>query len=328
MTSRTEIVFLGEKNNPFVFPEVAAKRILGIDNPTMPGAYKGGVKRYFEEVSSDFSKGLDKSLDLCRRGEILDVGIADEGRIILGALGNIGIQFSVLSIQRYPERYPPRTTERPIWYDGDIALAAEATSDLANKKFGTILFWGSWDTEGAWTVDNAMIGNTVKKRLEKQDPKTPQTVITQKVSEEKDAILGACRKILSRNGLIGIVSARYSFLGGGFNYHSFDHEMISHLDVVRRGADLGANKIHIFGRTREEFRVELLDESAKTPDYLGALKKQIDKLSARMNLPLSFPSTIDNSFLTPEDTAQANALWERSPSRTTIGFIDAVFIEF
>lgn len=201
-------------------------------------------------------------------------------------------------------------------------------SALFGFRFGTVLFWGSWDTAGAGDV-NQMIGNTVYVREKQKDPLCRPDHVRASVSRERDRVMAACFSVLAPAGIVGVVSSRYSFFGGGFGYTHFDHEMLSFIDAIRRGRDQGATHIYVLGRSREETEALLRRERERmerSKFFAPWDVKRVTELSERMGSPLEFPDVVPDSFLTQSDVALAYEVWHAFPQHEDIGHIDAIFM--
>lgn len=322
------ITFITDFDNPFVDEHALSNCY---QNPLLLGADEGQRKKYFRFGLPTFTNRLDEVLGLTERGALLDAGIGDEWPI-LKALRDRGVKVYGLELRDWPNAYAPKKPRDPtsVRYDGDIALVNDPGSALFSFRFGTILFWGSWDTAGSGDM-NQMIGNTVYARAKRKDISYPLYRIRDEVSTERDAIVRACKAVLAPKGLIGMVSARYSFFGGGFGYTHFDHEMVSFLDALRRGFDHGALQATMLGQTRTAVREMLLAETQQMEKHKLYSRSDIDRpriLAQRMEQQLTFPNTIPDSFLPSQDVHRANELWTNIPQHTDIGHIDAVFMEF
>lgn len=321
------VTFFSEKDNPFINHGVASR---GHNSPILPSADKVAVKMYFWEIAPKLIGELDKKLQLKKRGSLLDVGKADEMPIVT-ALEKKGIRVHGISMTNSSASHSPISKGgNSSDYEGDIALALDTASVIRDKKFGTVLFWGAWDTTGAGD-HNEMIGNMIYKRARNADSAIPLDQIRDMVSQEKDNIFQVCSTLLQQDGLLGIVSARYSFWGGGFSVSDYDHEMISFIDVIRRGFETGAQNVYIFGRTRDEFKKELISMGESIHDFLRKFHlPPVEALQARMDMPIQFPHDlrIEDSFLTPDDISNAKSIWNKIQAKGNIGYIDAVFLEY
>jgi hypothetical protein len=230
---------------------------------------------------------LIQKLNLKERGPLLDVGFGSNIHIS-NTFSDEGIKaFAIDELQHDHTKeesilHPPRKeniNEKGVEIlSGDIADLDNEKSDLKDKKFGLILFNGSWAAGGN---NFTVVGEVMEsKYYSKQDK---NTTMVEFMNREKDAILQSCEKHLANAGIIGIVSSRYAFHGAGWSYDQLPDEKLCAVDVYDRFRKLGAKKIYLFGITQKGFD-EMLKRSTEqlesTPDSLMLIREQLIKVSS------------------------------------------------
>lgn len=304
-----------EGANPFV-----QTNPLG-SNRLLPGSDLRERRDYFLGYP-EFATKINDQLQLLTRGDMLDVGSDKEYYLFLDLFFNSADKtLYSINLQDTRKSYPPHNLGMDH-FDGDIALISNPKSVLKDMLFGSMLFWGSWSTQEA-TETNSMIENGMFHRFRRKS----------KVSAQKDKLLRACQERLSANGLLWIVSARYAFGGGGFGPSFTDQEIITYLDVARRGINLGVKNIYVWGQDRIKVarRIEETIAAGYFNPYLQVDRLQeedLRRLAQRLHNPLTLASSLENSFLTSEDVSKALEIWEKLPEKDNLGLLDSVALEF
>ncbi len=215
---------------------------------------------------AELARFLIKKFNLQNRGPLLDVGFGANIHVA-NAFANEKMEAHAIDEQQHDH-----ATGEPMWHapravrvneegvnilSGDIADLDSEDSAIGNKKFGLILFNGSWAAGGNnWTV----AGETMEGKYHNRPDKTESLV--EFMDHEKEIILQSCKKHLTNNGLIGVVSSRYAFHGAGYDYSQLPDEKLSFVDVYDRFSRLGAKKIYLLGITQEGFD-EMLKRSVE-----------------------------------------------------------------
>jgi hypothetical protein len=293
-----------------------------------------------KEKQGELARYFIQRLELKGRGPLIDVGF--------GSNIYISKAFADSSIKAYAidQQQEGRVAGETIWqapkeisandkrvkiFSGDIAEIASPESELKGERFGLVLFNGSWASGG----NNFTVGGEAMeaKYYNKQD-KTESLV--EFIDKEKDGILGACKKRLARDGMIGIVSSRYAFHGSGFNYYELPEEKLNFIDLYDRLRRLGAKKFHIFGVSQAGFDQMLKRSIAQNQQEYGQNINQ-DKVAAIRD------QLKDSSSLPPEDIYSkfgGNPEYQKSRIRgvkeaakdisgiNELARIDAIFAEF
>lgn len=245
------------------------------------------------ERQTELAHFLIQKLALKNRGALLDVGFGanihisntftDEG---IGAYAIDGQQSTGKSMWHAPRKV--RTNEKGVEIlSGDIADVDSEESQLKGKKFGLILFNGSWSSGGNnWTV----AGEVMEAKYHDRPDKTEALV--EFMDREKDKILKSCKERLTSNGLVGVVSSRYAFHGAGYGYSQLPDEKFSFIDVYDRFQRLGAKRIYLLGITQEGFDQMLARSIEQFPkkydqfklkqNEVGSVREQLRSIS---NLP-------------------------------------------
>lgn len=222
------------------------------------------------EKQSKLGQYLARRFDIRSRGALLDVGFG-KNLSIVGAFTNEGISSFAIDVRQHPEwvehnmrgdmgfdikRFwvaPKQVREagRIHIFCGDVALMGATDSELKDHRFGLTLFNGSWNSGG--------FNLTIDKRL-------------------KEKTLQACRDHLVEDGLIGIVSSRYAYLGAGYMFGQLPREKLDFIDLYRRLSLLGAQRFYILGMSQAGF------ESVVTRSYQALDPKKEDDLLSWRNI--------------------------------------------
>ncbi len=304
---------------------------------------------------------LIRELGLERKGPFLDVGFGTNVHIA-NAFAGAGITSYVVDRIDHSRNLQSPGNPLKTKAKGVSVLVGDATEvdKLCRHKFGTILFNGSWIAGGNnWTVN--LIGES-KYHGQLQEARgisrtqLPVSIITNKaefIDKEKDSILSSCGRALAANGILGIVSSRYSHHGAGFTYSQLPEEKLYFIDLFERFTRLGAKRIYLFGLSQNGFD-EFLSLSRKaSQDYIDAqpplsgkaivfapqmlreeeIQKVRDQLRSVSNLP---PEDICSRYASSEEERDYQVRRNKSnleaaasiKELNNIARIDAMFAEF
>jgi hypothetical protein len=205
---------------------------------------------------------------------------------------------------------------------GDIAKAEDADSFIRDKKFGTILFSGSW-----------------------QATEQHLTVCGRKAVSDQ-SILRTSRHLLKDNGMLGVVSSRYAYFGSEYAFDHYVDEKLSFIDVYADMVQLGAKSIYVFGMSHNglDFMIErelvlselFPDRTEERLDSYHLSEMTIRKIQNQLLTPDSINLQERLDLLPPESDRRTeqvrfeNAIAIASQSRELhkIARIDAIFAEF
>ena len=229
-------------------------------------------------------------------------------------------------------------------FSGDVALMGRTGSALRNRRFGLILFNGSWSSDGCnFSVMSNITDRvsaqkrrltkdrtrTLEERVDRLHPRmsgdyTLRQALLRQIDQErqqveetfqgekyinqgKDAVLEACRRRLVPGGLIGIVSSRYAYRGAGYYFEDLPEEKVEFIDLYTKFTKLGAQRISLVGISQGTFK------SAVMSSFENALDQEQNGLvsPAKINFVLS----------------KLHAPWQ-VPGFNTLARIDALFAEF
>ncbi len=269
---------------------------------------------------------------------------------------NMGIAFRTEQFWTPP--FEVKGVEGVRIFSGDIALISEAKSQLKDQKFGLILFNGSWDSTGfnftlasrhesrAGDKKDQFRDRNIKplddeiKRLTRRQPGHPgiydifrkidkqrklidaEVCVEDYVSEGKDKTLGSCKAHIKKGGIIGIVSSRYAYWGGGYSFEDLPTEKAEFVDIYRKFTVLGAKRVYFVGMSQAVLRKCVAKAySVSTDNPSDTLNPQesayVEKLLGSSNLPLK-ESVVNLDEVFAEEAGRI-----RQMAR-----IDAIFAEF
>ena len=211
---------------------------------------------------------------------------------------------------------------------GDIVRIAEPGSDLVNHRFGLILFYGSW-TSGScnFTIEDrykmaeqyieeelrrqlvkpiedelysrrrdAFQREPFERRIAEATKRIEQAIKQAKIPQlGKEATLRVLPPHLAENGLIGFVSSRYSYRGGGYCFEDLPQEKSEFIDLYRKLVSLGATKIYLIGISSQNFE-QIIRRSLRG----GQKQKRKDKLSLEEAMRVKRILDSDEFVPTPE----------------------------
>lgn len=252
------------------------------------------------------------TLGLQTRGPLLDVGFGDNIHVAnrFSSRGIPSFALDALTAQNHLDTDtspwdnlwdPPKiigiNTSGVQIVTGNIAGLGLDTSDLRRQRFGSVLYNGSWDTGG----DNYTVGG------EMAQAKHANLGITEPLYDyldrEKSMVLQASRDQLTDTGVIGVVSSRYAFHGGGSNYSQLSDEKLSFIDLFMKLKTLGAKKVTMIGLSQEGF-----DQLVETS--VSQNEQQIAQYAPRWNEEDNPSFSYDGLYAVREQL--------RSPSRITV----------
>jgi len=232
---------------------------------------------------------------------VLDVGFG-ENIYLISALAKQGINVCAIDIRRDPtwERVADSTrmgefNEKPFLHEprketefegieifsGSIARISNERSHLRSRKFGLVLFNGSWHSTG----NNYTIYKDIQGFGE---------------SVDKMTTLRGCADHLAENGLIGIISPRYAYHGEGYPYGDWPVEKEEFAKLFLKLQSLGAKRFFMIGLSREGFDAiykrsyENVDEERK---QVWAWRTDVSVVKRKLdNFRDSFPAQLPNEF--------------------------------
>ena len=226
-----------------------------------------------------------------------------------------------------------RTNEKGVEIlNGDVADIDSKGSAVKEQQFGLILFNGSWISGGNnWTV----AGEVLEAKYHNKQNQTEAMV--RFMDKEKEIILQSCKKHLTSNGLIGMVSSRYAFHGAGHGFDQLPEEKLSFIDLFNRFQRLGAKKIFLVGVTQDGFNQILTRSIEQYPEKYAEFKltqEEIDstrtKLKSVSDLPIEdvysrYGDDPDYQKSLIRDSIEATA---NIPELNALARVDAIFAEF
>ncbi|MFM2415145.1 MAG: hypothetical protein RI911_838 [Candidatus Parcubacteria bacterium] len=203
---------------------------------------------------------LAEKLHLKERGPVIDVGFG-ANVFVSKAFADLGIESHALDAYTANKNHTydrsmfdvPATSEgvneHGVYvYTGDVTALQSEGSVLKGKKFGCVLFNGSW-------VSGQNNFSVVGEMMEFKDHDLQQGRITRSGSNstfydgEKDRAVTSCVASLAPHGLVGVVSSRYAFHGGGYSFDQLPYEKLQFMDLYDRLKRQGAKKFYAFGIT-------------------------------------------------------------------------------
>ncbi|HBO11058.1 TPA: hypothetical protein DD448_03900 [Candidatus Collierbacteria bacterium] len=214
---------------------------------------------------------------------------------------------------------------------GDIARIDEVGSILHDKRFGLVLFNGSWNSTGNnWTVS----GEVMEARFHNQ--KNKRTSMNRYMSEQKDFILSNCVKRLSPKGVVGIVSPRYAFHGGGYNFNSLPEEKMVFFDAMERLSRLKAKKFYMVGLSREgvrkviDFSLKVIQQGRVPILNSVEIEEVVNQLADVNKLPVEdvYSRYGDDKSYQLERNQRVKQFVIDHPELHGVARIDAIFAEF
>lgn len=290
---------------------------------------------------SELASFLIKKLDLKKRGALLDVGF--------GANIHISNTFAEEGIKAYAidEQQHDHKSGESMWHapkkvrknekgveilSGDIASIGDRESQLKDNSFGLVLFNGSWTAGGNnWTVAGEVLEAKYRNRQNNTE------TLVEFMDKEQDKILKSCKKQLSRDGLIGVVSSRYAFHGAGYGYGQLHDEKLSFADVHNRFQQLGAKKLYLFGVSQEGFDQLLarsIEQYPKEHEIIKLKQEKIDKVREGLrdisNLPDEDVYSVygDNPNYQKSHIRSVKEATKNISALNVLARIDAIFAEF
>ncbi len=254
-------------------------------NKSTDSVFSGEGYAHNEEKQRQVGRVISWLFNLSKRGEILDVGWGANKYVAQGIKEKRG-NVSLL------DYYDPGITDgegdlvvKPITrngqvdnfprYVGDFGQISAEGSELADKKFGAIIFNGSWTAFGNnWTIMETLSSQYVDTNNYggRVTYSTPQ--YQDYISLQLDRILAEGKKHLTDDGVMFFSSSRYAFHGVGYSFLSLPEEKIQLLDLIRRVKKLGAKKITILGVSNEGME-KMFQENVGTEDRIKSRIMQI-----------------------------------------------------
>ncbi len=305
-----------------------------------PSVYSNQGFAESPERQAEIANFIMQQFGIKEKGPFLDVGFG--GNIhIANAFGIAGIPSFAIDLMagslaggeslHQPPKFVRKNEEGVAILQGDIAQIGEKHSALKKQKFGLIYFGGSWASGGNnWTVG----GEMAEAKFRNLGMKGTSTEF---VSNEQTKILNVCKKHLTGNGLIGVVSSRYAFHGAGWDFRSLPEEKLSFVELVFRLKEQGAKEICLVGISQKRFD-ELLTDSQKIQDgkqTIWPLKAdEISKIRSHLRTVSALPSEDAVSQFGDDPTYRKNELHEVINSLKDVqalndlARIDAIFASF
>ncbi len=301
------------------------------------------------QLQQDLAWYLIRRLGLQRKGPLLDVGYGANlhPAIAFVAAGIPAVAIDLLTAQPRQDDpfHPPQAagvTETGVEiYSGDVVKLHGPDSQLKDKRFGIALFNGSYSATGNnFTVagevvdfkfqhDAQLLGN------EARNPNAAER------DQHNTAMLTALREGLVPGGVIGVVSSRYAFHGGGYGFSDLPTEKVHMLDLYDKLARLGTTKVTLIGVTQEglsrivERSIQLTREKLAPgqESYYYLENDEISLILAQLNQAdtLPFENELYYGENSPFVTARARELRElaaKTPEFSQLARIDALFAEF
>lgn len=290
---------------------------------------------------AELARFFIEKMGLKKRGALLDVGF--------GANIHISSTFASNKIEAHAidEQQHDHTTGESMWHaprlvrtneegvnilSGDIADLDGRESGLRDKQFGLILFNGFWTSGGNnWTV----AGEVMEAKYHNRPDKTESLV--EFMDREKDTILQSCKKHLTNNGLVGVVSSRYAFHGAGYGYGQLPDEKLSFIDVYDRFQRLGAKRIYLLGLTQEGFDQMLarsIEQFPKEHDQYKLQRDEIESVREQLRSVANLPQNDVYSRYGDNPEYQKSRIrgvinaTKDIPELNKLARIDAIFAEF
>lgn len=295
------------------------------------------------------------------KGDLLDVGFG-ANTIILDNLQQSGIsacglEFNKTNPKKHLSQWHGPTLEEQTpagarVYSGDIGELAGKDSELKDKKFGLILFNGSWLSSGNnWTVAGEILDGKFYENAGEKD-KNSKTARVEYMDKEKDHILQTCAEHLKEGGLMGFVSSRYAFHGAGYSFDHLPEEKLEFLDLCRRLAALGAKRLYLVGLSQSGWQhlvesswkkaiAEFKPDPVTEPDAIAfspQLFKQVEVKSVQRQVADVNALLPENVFTRIGDNnsqarqrifnQRALAFAKQRPEMAQVARIDAVIAEF
>jgi len=336
-SNRNEIINENDPSN--LLSDTSRNLDLSFSFSALPYSNEGFAEN--PERQSDLARFLIEKLGLKKKGAFLDVGF--------GVNIHVSNTFADEGIEAYAidEQQHDHTGGESMWHaprkirknekgveilSGDIADLGARESQLKDNSFGLILFNGSWTAGGNnWTV----AGEVLEAKYHNRPDKTESLV--EFMDKEKDEILELCKRQLSRNGLIGVVSSRYAFHGAGYRYSQLPDEKLSFVDLYDRFQRLGAKRLYIFGVSQEGFDQMLarsIEQYPKEQEEFKLKQEEIDSVRQALRDVSSLPGEdVYSRYGDNPDYQKSRIRGVKEATKSTselnaIARIDAIFAEF
>lgn len=277
---KPEVIFIDEKNplNPYTrhgeltrFLDFSGDNAVSLSPVSNEGFYHNEDRQ--REVGNAFSQ----IFALGSRGDVLEVGPGGNTYIAEGILSNTGISISLLDSKG-------GVTDGVIHeasaqggfrnYSGTIADISSQRSELRDRRFGTIMFNGSWVAGGYnFTVkDNLSIEYQRRNQVRVLNSDSPEYITW--FNEQLDKILQSSKEHLTDNGVLVLSSARYAYHGAGYSFVALPVEKLEVLDVIARAQNLGAKKITVIGVSSDAIQ-EMLQHNLSDEEMHRVREEQI-----------------------------------------------------
>lgn len=276
-----------------------------------------------------------QTFDLAKRGPLLDVGFGVNTHVSR-AFAMAGIPSYALDVYTTDDNNElafdkPVTIQRQengvTFLKGDVVKVNDESSDVTNVKFGTVLFNGSWFSSGNnFTVTGEMLDF-------KSQTLTGDNSTSESRDNEQEKIIEICRAICNSGGIIGIISSRYAFHGGGETYPKYPREKLVFLDLYDRLRRAGAKKIYMVGMSQQGLD-NLIVESYKRLSAVARKLMSMDEIM-KIQRQLNTPTDIDvaDAIYNPDEFEQQSAelminSLKDCPELSKLARIDGIFAEF
>ncbi len=207
-------------------------------------------------------------------------------------------------------------------YSGDIAAIEGQNSQLSGRKYGAVLFNGSWASGG----NNFTVAGEIME-FKHYDKGGDRNELLPFMDEEKNKILKACKEHLTPNGVMGIISSRYAFHGAGYSFDQYPDEKLSFVDLYSRFMDLGAKKIYIVGLSQEGLD-KLLPREEEFDEKTKIIRNQLKSCKNLPIVDLYINIGSDHDGFEKELIKKTLGKVGEIPALDKIARIDAIFAEF
>lgn len=218
---------------------------------------------------------------LGQRGDVLDVGWGANKFVAEGIAGKAKLQVSLIDFNsggmaaekgRVVEALPLDGKFRR--YVGDFEYVSRNDSVLKNRKFGTIIFNGSWAAGGYNLSVQELIDGKYVDTLGGQQPDWSSEEYARFMGFHLTEMIKQARAHLTPKGVLILASSRYAYHGAGYSFGQLPVEKFEFLDIIERARKLGGKKITLLGVSSEGVR-SMYDYNLTDPNMQKIRERQI-----------------------------------------------------
>lgn len=174
------------------------------------------------------------------------------------------------------------------------------------------MFWHKQDDQEAkW----------VRERIENEIP------LSTFIASKKQESLRECCEHTAKGGLVGVISSRYCYYGGGYSFARLPEEKLEFLDLYLRLTKLGAQRFYLFGMSWKALEQIVYPKQGEVLVALSRMQKIGHLLGDPQLRNPYLPSLPPFKYL---DSAQVEKIIQNTalvPALNQVARIDALFAE-